>query len=226
MASLPPQCTARSFGVSAGWVVSSQSSPVPAPSSKRDRIGRPPCTILWALMVSLGLGISDEDPAHYLGCRMCGSVRDMGTSVTLRWSTVLPLVVLGACQQPTEVLVELTTDVDCRDLRNTSITTGSLSDLEQRPASIATTRCDPTRGRIGSIVVFPRNGDDDSFALRVVAGLLKDWKRSSKSAKLRSWRSDPPLPIGPFADPCTRSTSYLLSAAVTPCCRRCMMAAT
>ena len=48
---------------------------------------------------------------------------------------------------------------------------GSLGQLETRPMSTETDRCDPSTGRIGSIVVLPGSNKDGEFAIRVVSGI-------------------------------------------------------
>ncbi len=83
--------------------------------------------------------------------------------------------VLGvACRAPTEVRLELSTDAECGDVTGTTITTGLLIELEDRPPTTATTHCDPRSGRIGSVVVVPARKKDDEFAVRIVTGFFKE----------------------------------------------------
>src|SRR3954464_3520388 len=81
------------------------------------------------------------------------------------------VVLAAACRDPTQIVVELTTDVKCPDLRGATITVGTVGDLEERPLTTQTEACDESRARIGSIVIVPSGGDDDTVAIRVVAGL-------------------------------------------------------
>lgn len=90
-----------------------------------------------------------------------------------RPSSLLTLaVLLLGCQDPTEVKLSLSTDAKCADVIGTTITVGPLRELEQRPPVTETTRC-AADGRIGSLVVVPRDAKDDEFALRVVTGFYK-----------------------------------------------------
>jgi hypothetical protein len=84
------------------------------------------------------------------------------------------VAVVGACRGATEIDVELTTDVKCVDLRGSTITIGGVDDLESRPVTTQTPACDEARARIGSIVVVPSAGNEDTVAIRVVAGLGRD----------------------------------------------------
>ena len=78
---------------------------------------------------------------------------------------------LLSCREPTQVIVELSTDIRCSDKPRTGISVGSLSDLETRPMSTETMRCDPATGRIGSIVVVPDANKETELAIRVVTGM-------------------------------------------------------
>jgi hypothetical protein len=80
----------------------------------------------------------------------------------------------AACRDPTQITVEVTTDVKCSDLRGTTFTVGELSTLDERPLTTTTTQCDPALTRIGSMVIVPSGDNDDTVALRVVVGLGKD----------------------------------------------------
>jgi hypothetical protein len=65
----------------------------------------------------------------------------------------------------------MTTDVPCGDLREASITVGSLDALEARPPLATGTACDPTTGTIGTLVLVPSGAKDAEFAVRVVVGI-------------------------------------------------------
>jgi len=69
------------------------------------------------------------------------------------------------------VVVELSTDIRCSDNPRTGISVGTLSELESRPMSTETLRCDPATGRIGSVVIVPGGEKDSEFAIRVVTGM-------------------------------------------------------
>src|SRR3954468_7432828 len=80
----------------------------------------------------------------------------------------------SACRDPTQIMVEVTTDVRCSDLRGTTITVGQLVGLDERPLRTETNACDPVRARIGSMVIVPSGANDDTVAIRVVVGLVRD----------------------------------------------------
>ena len=90
-------------------------------------------------------------------------------------TTLFVGVLLASCREPTEVTLELTTDLPCAALGDTSIYVGTAQELagplSGLTAAAVTHGClDGKEGRIGSIVVLPSGGDDDRFSLRVVAG--------------------------------------------------------
>src|SRR6188768_2672659 len=85
--------------------------------------------------------------------------------------SVLAALTLLGCREPTQVKVELSTDIQCSDRPLTGISVGALSELESRPVSTETPRCDPVTGRIGSIVLVPESNKEGEFAIRVVTGM-------------------------------------------------------
>jgi hypothetical protein len=86
----------------------------------------------------------------------------------------VPAAVSGACRSPTQITIEITTDVKCPDVKGTALTIGHLVELEQLPATTATPACDPSNGRIGSLVIVPSGANDDTVAVRIVMGVGKD----------------------------------------------------
>jgi len=85
--------------------------------------------------------------------------------------SVLAAHLLLSCREPTQVIVEITTDINCADRPKTGIAVGALSQLESRPVSTETEQCDSSTGRIGSIVIVPGGEKDSDFAIRVVTGI-------------------------------------------------------
>jgi hypothetical protein len=93
----------------------------------------------------------------------------------LRASVVAVGLWLGAsCRAPTQIVVELRTDVPCADVRGTTLAVGSLDSLESRPPVASTTACAEATGRIGSIVIVPSGGPDDSVAVKSVLAFGRD----------------------------------------------------
>lgn len=85
---------------------------------------------------------------------------------------VVAVTIGAACREPTEITLELTTDLPCDQLR-TSIYVGRPADLA-RPLSelgvaAEATTCDPTTKRIGTIAVIPSGSNADTVAIKVVA---------------------------------------------------------
>ncbi len=112
-----------------------------------------------------------KQPRSVLG--LFSSAGPPGDPLGFAWrGSVLAGALIGAsCLPPTEVTLELTTDALCVDVTETSIATGRLAGLDERPATTATQACDETTQRIGDIVVVPSRTKDGEFALRVVTGL-------------------------------------------------------
>lgn len=82
---------------------------------------------------------------------------------------VFALAAHGACLSPTEMVVHVTTDVDCSRIRDTSIAVGPLAGLDRALASSVSTRCDPG-GNLGMLVVVPGTSSGP-IGIRVVTGL-------------------------------------------------------
>jgi hypothetical protein len=87
---------------------------------------------------------------------------------------LMGLLASQACRGPTQITVELTTDVRCADVRGTAITVGELTTIETKPAVAVTPACDPTTGRVGSMVIVPSGDRDEQVSFRVVMGLGRD----------------------------------------------------
>jgi hypothetical protein len=87
-------------------------------------------------------------------------------------SSIAIAALVASCRSPTQVTIEITTDVPCSNLRGTSITVGRLADLESKPPATATQQCD--NGRIGALVIVPSGANDDEVAVRVVSAETMD----------------------------------------------------
>ena len=88
------------------------------------------------------------------------------------------LAVASACREPTHILLELTTDVDCQQRVTTAVVVGTLGDtaksLDERPATTATTACAARGGGdafIGTLAITPSESDTGEVAIKVVAGI-------------------------------------------------------
>jgi formylglycine-generating enzyme required for sulfatase activity len=79
-------------------------------------------------------------------------------------------ILMGGCRTPTQVTVEIATDVPCDEMPDTTVQIGRIgADLETRPVSIATRTCG-AQGRIGSFVVAPSGEPSDEFAIKLILG--------------------------------------------------------
>jgi formylglycine-generating enzyme required for sulfatase activity len=79
-------------------------------------------------------------------------------------------MVLVGCRTPTQVTVEITTDLPCGDQPDTTVQVGHVgSDVEGRPASVATRACG-ANGRIGSFTLVPSGDENEAFAVKVILG--------------------------------------------------------
>ena len=74
-----------------------------------------------------------------------------------------------ACRAPTEITLELTTDVPCASLSDVAITTGPATAPEGSAFTVLTSQCDAATGRIGSLVLVPSGASDDAVAIKVTA---------------------------------------------------------
>jgi len=87
------------------------------------------------------------------------------------------VVVVVACEDPTEVTLVITTDVDCSTaaMYGTTITVGTADDIQTKAPVAVTSLCSPsgTPGvdDIGTFVVVPSAGRSASFAVRIVTGV-------------------------------------------------------
>jgi len=80
---------------------------------------------------------------------------------------LVPCFVVGGCRQPTEIVIEVSTDVPCAELRSTDLWTGRLlTDLGSKGPVARTMACDSS-GRIGSLVVLPFGEDSQPVAVQV-----------------------------------------------------------
>ncbi|HYQ04881.1 MAG TPA: hypothetical protein VER96_39670 [Polyangiaceae bacterium] len=96
----------------------------------------------------------------------------LGGVATATWALVAATL-LGGCLDATQIAVELHTDVKCADRPETTISVGTLGQLESSAPVAVTTACDAQTGRIGSIVVLPHDSKEGQVGIEVVAGIVK-----------------------------------------------------
>jgi hypothetical protein len=85
------------------------------------------------------------------------------------WRVAVGLSALLGCRESTHVVLDLTTDVPCAELRATTIAVGTAGEVESAPATTSTDRCEGTV--IGDLVLVPSDSTEEKFAVRVVAGV-------------------------------------------------------
>jgi len=92
------------------------------------------------------------------------------SKTSARYASAFALL-LCACRAPTEITFNITTNVSCSELYDTSFTSGPLAALtDGRPATAVAHGCAET-GTIGSVVVVPSGSDDDLIAVEIVTGV-------------------------------------------------------
>lgn len=79
------------------------------------------------------------------------------------------LVTPVACLDPTDITLQLNTDVPCSSLQGVTVTVGTSSDFETKAPTTETSSCSPD-GTIGTLVIVPSGSKDEEVAIRVVAG--------------------------------------------------------
>ncbi len=88
-----------------------------------------------------------------------------------RWPRLSAFVVFHlacACRTPTQLTVEVTTDVPCKSGLSTAVAIGRLDDPEDKPFATTSGECG-----VGSVVVVPSGAKDEQLAIRVVMGVDK-----------------------------------------------------
>jgi len=99
----------------------------------------------------------------------------IGFAVVLAAVVLVAFVALVACRTPTEVTVDIRTDVACTKAawKGIAVYAGSPGlDVETRAPSLTSTACDAT-GSVGSITLVPSGADDEAIEVRVVAGVTR-----------------------------------------------------
>ena len=79
-------------------------------------------------------------------------------------------VSFSACLAPTQLTLELRTDVPCSSVRGVSITVGSPGTIEGAPPSTTTNACNDD-GNIGTIAVAPAGSKAGRIAIRAILGV-------------------------------------------------------
>ena len=73
------------------------------------------------------------------------------------------------CRSPTQITVEVDTNLDCSQITSTAIAVGNTDALVAKSAASSTLHCEA--GHIGALVVVPSANAEDEVAIRVVSGV-------------------------------------------------------
>lgn len=77
-----------------------------------------------------------------------------------------------ACQSPTQIVVNVSTDVACSQVKGTQVSVGTLgAALELAEPSTSTPSCSGSPGHIGTLVLVPGGSGDEEVAIKVVMGI-------------------------------------------------------
>lgn len=97
---------------------------------------------------------------------MSGKRRALSATLVLGAGSLL---VLLSCLSPTQLVLELRTDLACNTVKGVTITVGAPSRVESAPPNTTTLRC--SDGYIGTIAVAPASDNDGRIAIRAVLGV-------------------------------------------------------
>jgi outer membrane protein assembly factor BamB len=87
---------------------------------------------------------------------------------------VIPLALGTAdCRAPTEVTVDLTTDVKCDHLQGVAIAVGKVGEVEDKPSTATQIGCS-TEGHVGTLTVVPSGSNTDEVTIKIVGGVDRD----------------------------------------------------
>lgn len=95
------------------------------------------------------------------------------TSVSGGLVALASITASTSCGEATSITLEITTNLSCHGspALEVGIATGDLASIDGRPFSATKSWCEPSAGRIGSLVLVPSGADDAEVAVRVVAGI-------------------------------------------------------
>ncbi len=81
--------------------------------------------------------------------------------------------IITGCHEPTQISVEVTTDIDCKDHGGTAIAVGPLGSLGSRPLASLSKQClaSGSSAAIGTAVLVPNDGRDGEVAFEVRTGV-------------------------------------------------------
>ncbi len=86
------------------------------------------------------------------------------------------VVATSACREPTQITVELSTDVACAEARATTVTLGLPGQLEEGEPAVVSSACEAvgSRGELGTVVLVPSGDDDAPVGVKVTLAVTDD----------------------------------------------------
>jgi hypothetical protein len=81
-----------------------------------------------------------------------------------------PLVAVGARRHPTEIVLDVSTDVPCERVRGSAIAVAHREGIDTAPVVAASSACEGG-GDLGSLVIVPSGARDADLAVRVTVAL-------------------------------------------------------
>jgi hypothetical protein len=90
------------------------------------------------------------------------------------WGAACGAAALFDCREPTQMVVEVFTDVPCPELGGVTISVGPGGDFETREPVATGTKCDASNGRVGSLYVVPSGSPSDEVGIKVVGAIGLD----------------------------------------------------
>ena len=80
------------------------------------------------------------------------------------------LALAAACRDPTQITLDVTTDVPCAELRGTVFRVGRPGELANAPPATVVPSCVDGEGHVGTLVLVPSGDKSENVALSVVSG--------------------------------------------------------
>lgn len=99
---------------------------------------------------------------------MLGRRRGLGWARAAVLLAALSPLMAGGCREPTQITVTLRTDVACPQVSETTLSVGTLANINDKPPVSSRKGCKDASGRIGSLVVVPSGDDSDEVAIQAI----------------------------------------------------------
>lgn len=92
------------------------------------------------------------------------------------------LLALVSCRSPTQISIEVSTNVPCGSWQGAAVAVGQLgTELETKPAATTSTYCD-SNGYLGTVVAVPSGADNASVGFRIVGAVTETLEACTEDA--------------------------------------------